>query len=183
MSLKPNYSSRSRSEKVADECSRIVSTGPIAQYVCWEAVLYVLYIKNVISKSKFEAMKQDTKAEQFRDLFPMMCSVLKTQQDLLDLPRGCILGFFKRRPGSNGQWFLAHAMIYVGNGQAYGTNNSAIGQSPAWGAIRLDDLSVFSWDSPMSFSYAEVGNSGSRPDVEVRYRDIDDFNTLGCAIM
>ena len=180
MSLKPNYSSRSRSEKVADECARIDAGGEIARYSCWGAVLHVLYLKNVISKSKFDSLNAATDPNRYRDLFPRNCPVVGSSTGLLDVPRGSLLGFFKKR---DGEYFLAHAMIYVGRGEAYGLNNGAIGGSPKWEKMRLTSNATAHWGAPLSFSYEEVGRRGSRVPVEVRYRDIDDMNTPGCAIM
>ena len=179
MSLKPNYSSRSRSERVADECARIDPRGEIAGYSCWGAVLYVLYQKNVISRSKFQSMLSATTPDAYEDLFPRECPAVQDARGLQGVPRGSLLGFFKQR---DGRFFLAHAMIYAGNGEAYGLNNGAIGQTPAWARIRLSDPGVAHWGAPLSFSYAEVG-ARSRVSVQVRYRDIDDMNRLGCVIM
>ena len=180
MSLKPNYSSRSRSEKVADECERIDPRGEIARYSCWGAVLYVLHLKNVISKSKFDALNGATEPDKYLDLFPRDCPVVKSSKEFQDIPRGSILGFFKKR---DGEYFLAHAMVYVGDGEAYGLNNGAIGGSPRWEVMRLTSNATAHWGAPLSFSYEEMGRPGPRVPVEVRYRDIDDMDTLGCVIM
>ena len=180
MSLKPNYSSRSRSEKVAEECARIDGRGEIARYSCWGAVLHVLYLKNVISKPKFDFLNGATEPDRYRDLFPDGCPTVRSSTELLDVPRGSILGFFKKRGGND---LLAHAMIYVGRGEAYGLNNGAIGGSGAWQKMRLTSNATAVWGAPLSFSYEEVGRPGSRVPVALRYRDIDGMDAPGCAIL
>ncbi len=180
MSLKPNHFSRSRSEGVADECARIDPRGEIMKLSCWDAALYVLHRKNAISKSKFESLSKATAQDHYRDLFPRNCPTVGSSTELLDVPRGSILGFFKKRDGN---YFLAHAMIYVGGGAAYGLNNGAIGETGDWKRIRLTSNATAIWGAPLSFSYEEVGRPGSRVPVEVRYRDIDDMKTPGCSMM
>ena len=181
MALLPARCSRSRSERAADEALRLVRddpSGPIAALSCWGAVLFVLRAKNVISKWTFDRLMQTT-PDNYTDLIPLSSRMVETIADLHNVPRGSILGFFKWREDRR---FLAHTMLYVGDGRAVGLNNGAIGQSPAWEMIDLTSPNVANWGGQQSFSYQEIG-SNSRAEVSIYYRDIDDTTRCGCVLM
>lgn len=182
MAIGPARSSRSRSEAAADEALRVVREAPggsIAKYSCWGAVLFILCEKNIISKSTFADIMRETTPDNFSRLFPPSCPGIPHLTELRVVPRGSMLGFMKER---NGRPFLAHAMLYVGDGEAVGLNNGAIGQSPAWSVVNLASPDVANWGDLPSFSYQEVG-SNNRVRVRMVYRDIDDMTNVGCVIM
>jgi hypothetical protein len=182
MAIGPAKSSRSRSEAAADEALRIAREapgGPINKYNCWGAVLFVLFEKKIISKSTFDDLRLGTTQDNFSRFLPPECPGIPHLSELRIVPRGSILGFIKER---DGRPFLAHAMLYVGDGQAVGLNNGAIGQSPAWSVVDLASPNVANWGDLPSFSYQEVASS-NRARVRVIYRDIDDMTNPSCTIM
>jgi len=97
----------------------------------WDAIEHMLVLSDVISNAKAKKMVA------IKELIEPSDPKAKRLQSL---PPGTLIGFFAPLP--NGQERMVHSLVAIGNGQAVGTGNSAIGAGSTKGLEALDLASL-----------------------------------------
>ena len=148
--------------------------------ICWNAVVEAARLAGSISDAAAAAISQATRQEYWSPFVPFDTETALTREQFLNIPLGSFIAFLATPLAGGGNaeqgLVLAHAMVYLGEGRAVGSNNGVIGGQGDWSVM---DLSTLPWETTVGdFSFAR----GPRRFV-VRYRNIEDTQRRDCIIM
>ena len=152
----------------------------LSPMICWLSVVEAARLAGSISDAAAAAISQSTRREYWSPFVPFDTETALTLEQFLKSPTGSFIAFLATPLGGEVKpeqgLVLAHAMVYLGEGRAVGSNNGVIDGQADWSVMDLRELP---WETAGgNFSFAR----GQRKFV-VRYRNIEDTQRRDCIIM
>lgn len=148
--------------------------------ICWLSVVEAARQAGSISDGAAAAISHFTTREHWSPFVPFDTEMALTLEELQAVPPGSFIAFLGTPLGGEANpeqgRVLAHAMVYIGQGRAVGSNNGVIGGRPDWSVM---DLATLPWNTTGNEpAFVLAGRT-----FVVRYRNIEDTRRRDCLIM
>lgn len=136
--------------------------------MCWYAVVECAFVSGAVNAADKARLQKSISGTRFDHFVPFHAPIVKNLHDLLSVPPGSFLGFFRIH---DQDLQLIHAMVFLGEKfgdgpySAAGNKNDCIGigESVGWEVLDLKELK---WGGPFSFVFND------RP-IQIRYQNMD----------